>query len=105
MPEQKQKKKAADAFAEAMAEANAADAPMTITFHGIELVAGPPSKWVFPMQYHARSGNLVGMVEAVFGEDGLEKVIESGHTDLAEITALLSDLQGADQGNDPTPSS
>lgn len=102
MPEAKKK---ADAFDDAIAEAAQADAEITVSWHGLELTAKPPSKWAFVVQYYAREGDLPSMVEAIFGADGLAAVIASGHTDMAEITELLTLAQGADSGNDPTPSS
>ena len=98
-------KKKSDAFTEAMAEAGATDDAATITWHDLTLEMRPPSKWAFLLQYHARQGDLPGMIAAVFGEDGLRAVVESGHTDLDEITDLLTSLQNADAGNDPRPSS
>lgn len=99
------KKTKPDAFDEAMAEAGATDEAATITWHDLTLEMRPPSKWAFLLQYHARNGDLPGMIAAVFGEDGLRQVVESGHTDLDEITELLLTLQNGDAGNAQRPSS
>lgn len=69
--------------------------PVELEWRGLHLVAAPPNKWLLPFQYWMKQGDFVRSLECMFDDGQLATIMESGHTDLEDITDLIKTVSGA----------